>query len=78
MEYRITKLNEYIRGWMGYFGISQFWTPIEPLDQWLRRRLRMCLWKQWRFVRTKVNELAKLGADVKDIIRLAFKSRGPW
>jgi RNA-directed DNA polymerase len=78
MQYRITKLNEYVHGWMGYFGISQFWSPIEPLDQWIRRRLRMCLWKQWRFVRTKVRELEKLGADVKDIIRLAFKNHGPW
>jgi hypothetical protein len=33
MEDRIAKLNEYLRGWMGYFGISQYWTPIEPLDQ---------------------------------------------
>ena len=43
MDDRITKLNEYLRGWMGYFGISQHWTPIEPLDQWIRRRLRMCM-----------------------------------
>jgi RNA-directed DNA polymerase len=78
MEDRITKLNEYLRGWMGYFGISQHWAPIEPLDQWIRRRLRMCLWKQWRFVRTKVRELQKLGGDVKAIVRLAFKHRGPW
>lgn len=78
IEHRIAKLNEYVTGWFGYFGISQFWTPIEQLDQWIRRRLRMCLWKQWRFVRTKVRELAKLGADVKDIIRLSFRERGPW
>ena len=38
----------------------------------------MCLWKQWRFVKTKVRELAKLGGNMKDIIRLAFKNRGPW
>ena len=38
----------------------------------------MCLWKQWRFVRTKVTELAKLGSDIKDIIRLAFRGRRPW
>jgi RNA-directed DNA polymerase len=78
MQYRIAKLNEYIQGWMGYFGISQFWGPIESLDQWIRRRLRMCLWKQWRLVRTKVSELAKLGADVKDVIRLSFQGHGPW
>lgn len=78
MDHRVAKLNEYLRGWFGYFGISQHWTPIEQLDRWIRRRLRMCLWKQWRFVRTKVRELATLGANVKDIIRLSFNGRGPW
>ena len=78
MEHRIAKLNEFVRGWMQYFGISKYWIPIEPLDQWIRRRLRMCLWKQWRFVRTKVRELITLGADAKDVIRLAYKHRGPW
>jgi RNA-directed DNA polymerase len=38
----------------------------------------MCLWKQWRFVRTKVWVLKKLGGDVKAIIRLALKNRGAW
>jgi RNA-directed DNA polymerase len=78
MDDRIARLNEYIRGWLEYYGISEYWTPIEPLDQWIRRRLRMCLWKQWRYVKTKVTNLAKLGADVKAIIRLAFRNRGPW
>jgi len=78
MEHRTAKLNEFVRGWMQYFGISKYWTPIEPLDQWIRRRLRMCYWKQWRFVRTKVRELVQLAADAKDVIRLAYKHRGPW
>ena len=34
---RIEKLNRYIRGWMNYFGISQFWKPVEHIDDWLRR-----------------------------------------
>ncbi|WNZ48688.1 group II intron maturase-specific domain-containing protein [Leptolyngbya boryana CZ1] len=36
------RLNRYLRGWMNYFGISQDYTPIEVLDGWLRRRIRMC------------------------------------
>ncbi len=42
MEYRLAKLAEYLRGWMGYFGISEYYRPIPEMDHWLRRRLRMC------------------------------------
>jgi len=48
MEYRIERLNQYLRGWMGYFGISTLYGPIPEVDGWLRRRIRMCYWKQWR------------------------------
>jgi RNA-directed DNA polymerase len=48
MEHRLMRLNQYLRGWMGYFGISQYYHPIPELDGWLRRRLRMCYWKQQR------------------------------
>ena len=43
-----SKLAQYLRGWMDYFGISQYYRPIPELDHWLRRRVRMCYWKQWR------------------------------
>ena len=46
--HRLAKLAQYLRGWMGYFGISQYYRPIPELDEWLRRRVRMCYWKQWR------------------------------
>ncbi|MCF7977753.1 MAG: hypothetical protein K9L82_07005 [Chromatiaceae bacterium] len=44
MEYRLKKLSEYVRGWMGYFGISDDYRPIPELDHGLRRRIRMCYW----------------------------------
>jgi hypothetical protein len=61
MAYRLDKLARYVRGWMGYFGISDSYRPIPEIDHWLRRRLRMCYWKQWRRVRTKVRNLLALG-----------------
>ncbi|HET7267425.1 MAG TPA: group II intron reverse transcriptase/maturase, partial [Oleiagrimonas sp.] len=54
MGYRLHKLAQYVRGWMAYFGISQYYRPIPELDHWLRRRVRMCYWKRWRKTRTKV------------------------
>ena len=78
MTYRIRKLNEYIRGWMPYFGRSQYYRPLPELDAWLRRRLRMCVWKQWRHVRTKVRELLKLGTAKQTAILTALSRKGPW
>jgi RNA-directed DNA polymerase len=42
MDYRLKKLAEYLRGWMNYFGISEYYRPVPEIDHWLRRRLRMC------------------------------------
>ena len=50
MEYRLHKLAQYVRGWTGYYGISQYYRPVPELDDWIRRRIRMCYWKQWRWV----------------------------
>ena len=41
MRYRFRKLAQYLRGWMGYFGISEYYRPVPEIDEWLRRRVRM-------------------------------------
>ncbi len=78
MEYRYKKLAEYVRGWMNYYGISEYYRPIPLIDEWLRRRIRMCYWKQWRYVRTKVRNLLKLGTSKRQAIMTALSRRGPW
>ncbi len=78
MDYRFNKLAEYVRGWMNYYGISEYYRPIPEIDEWLRRRIRMCYWKQWRYVRTKVRNLLKLGTFKKEAIFTALSRKGPW
>ena len=78
MPYRFYKLAQYVRGWMGYFGISQYYRPVPELDEWLRRRARMCYWKQWRRARTKVRHLLALGTDLRTAIRTALSRKGYW
>jgi RNA-directed DNA polymerase len=68
MDYRLQKLGQYLRGWMGYFGISQYYRPIPELDEWLRRRVRMCYWKQWRRPRTKISHLLALGVGLRTAV----------
>jgi RNA-directed DNA polymerase len=78
MSYRMEKLAQYLRGWMNYFGISEYYRPIPEIDHWLRRRVRMCYWKQWRRFRTRVRNLLKLGTHPGVAIPMCFSRKGPW
>jgi RNA-directed DNA polymerase len=78
MAYLFRKLGQYVRGWMGYFGISEYYRPIPELDEWLRRRVRMCYWKQWRWCRTKVRHLLALGVNLRDAIIAGVSSKSYW
>ena len=78
MEYRMRKLGQYLRGWLGYFGISQYYQPVPGLDKWLRRRVRMCYWKQWRWARTKIRHLRALGVDLQTAVQHAVSSHSYW
>ena len=51
---------------------------LDRLDQWIRRRIRMCLWMRWRHVRTRRRELIGLGVPRRQAIRHAKSRKGPW
>jgi len=78
MKVRFYKLAQYLRGWMNYYGISEYYRPMPELDHWLRRRVRMCYWKQWRYCRTKVRNLRKLGTPLRAAISVGLSRKGPW
>lgn len=78
MEYRLRKLEQYVRGWTAYCGISQYYRPVPELDEWIRRRMRMCYWKQWRWARTKIKNLLALGVSLKSAIQHGVSSNSYW
>ncbi len=78
MKYRLQKLAQYVRGWMNYFGISQFYSPIQDIDNWIRRRIRMCYWKQWRRIKTKIRKLKELGLPEHFAVINAVSSKSYW
>ncbi|MCR2807352.1 group II intron reverse transcriptase/maturase [Paenibacillus soyae] len=78
MESRIGKLNRYLMGWLGYFRLASAKSHCERFDQWIRRRLRMCLWKQWKRVRTRIRELRALGVPEWACFVMANSRRGAW
>lgn len=61
MDYRIMRLNWLIRGWVNYFRIANMKTVCREIDQHTRFRLRMCIWKQWKKIKTRYRSLIKLG-----------------
>lgn len=75
---RIHALNTYLRGWINYFGVAQGFQACVGLDHWIRRRLRMCLWKQWRRVRTRVKKLLELGVPLALAKQAGSSSKGYW
>ena len=63
MTHRMLKLKQLITGWVNYYGIADMKTLAQSLDEWLRRRIRMCYWKQWKKIRTRYRNLVKRGID---------------
>jgi group II intron reverse transcriptase/maturase len=78
MEYRITRLRQCILGWLNYFRIADIARITKELDEWTRRRLRMCFWKQWKKIKTKLENLKKLGAKDGKAWEHANTRKGYW
>lgn len=78
MEHRLHKLGQYVRGWTAYFGISEYYRPVPELDDWIRRRMRMCYWKQWRWPRTKIRHLLAQGVSLTTAIQHGVSSKSYW
>jgi hypothetical protein len=78
MEYRLKKLAELTNGWVNYFGVADGINNLQSLDEWIRRRLRACIWKQWKRVRTRYSNLQKLGIDKSKAWEYANTRKGYW
>jgi Group II intron, maturase-specific domain len=63
---------------MGYFGLAAQLKLFDRLDQWLRRRIRACYWKQWRCPKRRREMLIRLGVPRRQAIRHARSRKGPW
>ncbi len=65
-SYKVTKLNQLIRGWINYFRIGSMKYLCREMDKHIRYRLRMCIWKHWKTPQNRAKNLIKLGIN-KDI-----------
>jgi RNA-directed DNA polymerase len=74
----IDELMLYMKGWWGYYNIIESKTQLSRIDNWIRRRLRMLLWKQWKNRRTRVGELLKRGIAEYYAVRTGCARKGYW
>ena len=77
-EQRKTALRNYLHGWSEYFNLADMEKKVSRIDQWLRRRLRMCIWKSWKNTRTRVKNLIRCGIDRWRAYQWGNTSKGYW
>jgi RNA-directed DNA polymerase len=76
---RMTKeLANYLRGWNGYFGFCETPSVLKSLDQWIRRRLRSVIWKQWKRGKVRFARLYALGVSKDLAVQTVRSAHGPW
>jgi len=78
MKERINNLNTYMVGWIGYFKLADTRSVITSLDEWIRRRLRMCYLKQWKKPKTKRKKLVALGLPSEWASLISGSRKGYW
>ena len=77
-EKRKTTLRLFICGWLEYFKLADMKSRLQTLDEWYRRRLRMCIWKSWKKTKTRFNNLCKCGIDKRKAWEWANTRKGYW
>jgi RNA-directed DNA polymerase len=74
----IETLKPVLRGWVNYYRLAEVKGVFEGLDQWIRRKLRCILWRQWKRAYTRAGNLMKRGLTEERAWQSATNGRGPW
>ena len=74
----MAEVKRYMQGWLNYYAIASMKNTLAEWNGWLRRRIRMYIWKQWKKPRTKLRNLLKLGIPEKYAWMAAMSRRGYW
>lgn len=72
------KLKQFITGWVNYFKLADMKKVLQTTDEWLRRRIRMYIWKRWKKIRTRYAMLKKLGLNHSSAFKFACTRKGYW
>ena len=74
----LEELNIYLRGWSNYFRLTEVEQAFKNLDQWIRRRIRKLLWRQWKTPKTRFKKMVQYGVAQERAKKATAGGRGPW
>jgi RNA-directed DNA polymerase len=74
----VQELNLYLNGWLGYFDFCETRSVLKQLDEWIRRRLRAYIWKQWKTFKKRRTELRQRHVNSAEATTLAASQKGAW
>jgi group II intron reverse transcriptase/maturase len=74
----LNDLKSYVRGWLGYYAIADMSEAMKRMTEWVRRRIRMYIWKQWKRVKTRFTRLRELGVSKEQAWQWANTRKGYW
>ena len=77
-EERIQRLNWLIRGWINYFKQANIQAKLKKLEEWLRNRLRYCIWTDWKKPDRKRKNLIRLGINPNQAYAWSRTRMGGW
>ena len=75
---RIQRLNWLVRGWVNYFKLGSILGKLKALDEWLRNRLRYCIWHHWKKPEKKRRSLIRLGVNQRLAYAWSRSRMGGW
>lgn len=78
IERVLEELKLYTIGWLNYYGIAEMKGKIHSLNEWIRRRIRMYIWKQWKKISARFKNLQKLGIPKRKAWEWANTRKGYW
>ena len=76
LDERIKKINYLIRGWVNYFRIANMKSKITEIDEHLRTRLRVIIWKQWKIPKRRIKALIQLGVEAQLAKTISYTRKG--
>ena len=75
---RFQKLSEVWKGWVNNFRLASISSKLKTLDEWLRNRLRYCIWHDWKKPERKRKNLIRLGMDKERAYAYSRTRMGGW
>lgn len=78
LEERIKVLRRYLVGWMGYYALTDDPSILGNITSWMRRRMRMVVWNQWKKPIARFRGFRRFGLTAREARMAAYNSRGKW